>query len=84
MNADQNNRTNRDQEQIANRKSGISPTTQAATEQAARSNPRGAGGASPQSHRDFDEAERRKAVDYDGRAKQSGEDLPDNQEGIGP
>lgn len=81
MNADDNNRTNRDQDQIANRKAGVSPTTQAATERAAPMNPRSAGAASPQSHNDYDEAERRKALD---KAARSGEDLPDNQEGVGP
>lgn len=75
MNSDQNNRTNRDQEQVAQ---PGKPTT----DQERRD---------IQSHRDFDEAERRKAVDYD-EARGEGQkangrqasDVPDNQEGIGP
>jgi hypothetical protein len=79
MNSDQNTRTNRDQE-VASRKSGISPTTQAATEQAAARNPATSSNPSPASHREYDVAERGKAVTSNRPSK----DLPDNQEGLGP
>jgi hypothetical protein len=69
-----------DQEQISKRKSGISPTTQAASEQVEAKNPRSGGRVSPQSHRDFDESDLRKPSPTTGKFA----NVPDNQEGIGP
>jgi hypothetical protein len=69
-----------DKNEIKSRKSGISPTTQAASEQAAAKNPRSSGPASPQSHRDFDETDLRKPSPTTGKFA----NVPDNQEGIGP
>ena len=83
MNSDSTSHPKGDQEQATQHRRAVSPARQAASEKIAGNTPAD-GNASLQSRRDFDEAQRRKAVDFDDVVEKSGEDVPDNQEGKGP